>query len=346
MKMTAKSNDKPYVIVPNWNGKDGLKACLDSLQAQSLKPHIIVVENGSTDGSVEYIQDNYPAVELILHDVNKGYAGGVNPGFKRAIEDNTKYAAPFNNDAVADKNWLKELVTYMDKYPGVGIAACKVLTADGKHMDSTGDQYTVWGLPYPRGRGESDITKYDTDTNIFGASGAASIYRVETLKEVGLLDEDFFAYYEDVDISFRAQLYGWKVSFVPSSFVYHEISTTSNKIKGFVTYQTMKNQPLLLYKNVPSKYLWRIGWRFMLAHVLFYLRAFQRRQGWIATKGDWKGTMLLGNARRQRKIIQANRKVSDEYIWSMLTHDLPPNAAALRKLRAFWWKITFRSRSA
>lgn len=344
MKMSAKSTNKPYVIVPNWNGKDGLKACLDSLQAQTLKPHIVVVENGSTDGSVEYIQKYYPDIELIIHDVNKGYAGGVNPGFKRAIEDNASYAAPFNNDAVANKNWLKELVAYLDTNPEIGIAACKVLTSDGKHMDSTGDQYTVWGLPYPRGRGESDITKYDKDTEIFGASGAASLYRVDMLKEIGLLDEDFFAYYEDVDISFRAQLYGWKIAFVPSSEVYHEISATSNKIKGFVTYQTMKNQPLLLYKNVPRKYLWRIGWRFMFAHCLFYVRAFQRRQGWIATKGDWKGTMLLGKARKQRKIIQANRKVTDEYIWGMLTHDLPPNAHALRKIRSFWWKLTFRSR--
>lgn len=344
MKKAERSMKKPYVIVPNWNGKDGLKACLDSLQAQTLKPHVIVVENGSTDGSVEYIQKYYPDIELIIHDVNKGYAGGVNPGFKRAIEDNATYAAPFNNDAVANKNWLGELVEFLDAHPKVGIAACKVLTSDGKHMDSTGDQYTVWGLPYPRGRGESDITKYDKDTEIFGASGAASLYRVDMLKEIGLLDEDFFAYYEDVDISFRAQLYGWKIAFVPSSEVYHEISATSNKIKGFVTYQTMKNQPLLLYKNVPRKYLWRIGWRFMLAHCLFYVRAFQRRQGWIATKGDWKGTMLLGKARKQRKIIQANRKVTDEYIWSMLTHDLPPNAHALRKIRSFWWKLTFRSR--
>lgn len=340
--MAAKSTNKPYVIVPNWNGKEGLKACLDSLFAQTLTPHVIVVENGSTDGSVEYVQQNYPDVELIIHDVNKGYAGGVNPGFKRAIEDNVIYAAPFNNDAAADKDWLKLLVEYMDSHQEVGIAACKVLSADGKHLDSTGDQYTVWGLPYPRGRGENTIDKYDNQMDIFGASGAASLYRVSMLREIGLLDEDFFAYYEDVDISFRAQLYGWKVSFVPKSFVYHEISATSSKIKGFVTYQTMKNQPLLLYKNVPRKYLWRIGWRFMLAHILFYMRAIQRRQGWIATKGDWKGTMLLSKARKQRKTIQANRKVSDEYIWSMLTHDLPPNAAALRKIRALWWRLTFR----
>ena len=342
MSMAKKSTSRAVVVIPSWNAKDALKGCLDSLLAQTLKPHIIVVDNGSIDGSADYIEKHYPDVELIRHDVNKGYAGGVNPGFRRAIELGADYTAPFNNDAVADKNWLKRLVDYLDGHTEVGIAACKVLSADGKHIDSTGDQYTVWGLPYPRGRGETDINKYDDDTEIFGASGAASLYRVKLLETVGLLDEAFFAYYEDVDLSFRAQLAGWKVAFVPDSVVYHEISATSNKIKGFATYQTMKNQPLLLYKNVPRKYLWRIGWRFTIAHCLFFIRAITRGQGWPALKGDLKGTALLGEARRQRKQIQTDRKAADSYIWSMLTHDLPPNAHALRKLRSVWWALTFR----
>lgn len=333
---------KPVVIVPNWNGLDELQPCLDSLAAQTLKPHVIVVDNGSVDGSVAFIKKQYPDIELILHDVNKGYAGGVNPGFLRAIEMSADYAAPFNNDAVADKNWLKRLVSYLDDHPEAGIAACKVLSAGGKHLDSTGDQYTVWGLPYPRGRGESDIDRYDDDTEIFAASGAASLYRVSMLEQIGLLDEAFFAYYEDVDLSFRAQLAGWKVAFVPDAVAYHATSTTSNKLKGFATYQTMKNQPLLLYKNVPRRYLWRIGWRFTLAHVLFFLRAITRGQGWPALKGDLRGTALLGQARQQRRQIQAGKKVPDEYIWGMLIHDLPPNAAALRKLRGWWWKVTLR----
>lgn len=336
---------KPVVVIPNWNGLDGLKDCLDSLQAQTLKAHIIMVDNGSVDDSVPYVEKHYPEVEIIQHTYNKGYAGGVNPGFKRAIELGTKYVAPFNNDAVADKNYLKHLVAYLDSHPETGIAACKVLSADGKHIDSTGDQYTVWGLPYPRGRGETNIHKYDNDAEIFGASGAASLYRVAMLQEVGLLDEDFFAYYEDVDLSFRAQLAGWKVAFVPQSIVYHAISATANKIKGFHTYQTMKNQPVLLYKNVPRRYFWPVFWRFALAHTLFFLRAITRHQGWAALKGDWKGTVLLMRARTKRRLIQKSKKVSDAYIWSMLTHDLPPNAKALRKLRGSWWKLILKKAS-
>ena len=329
----------PSVVVPNWNGRSSLKDCLDSLQAQSLQPHIIVVDNGSTDGSVELIEKGYPEVELIKHSRNKGYAGGVNPGFRRAIELKTKYVAPFNNDAVADKRWLEKLVNYMEAHDSVGIATCKLLDSNGKHLDSTGDYYTIWGLPYPRGRGEHNINKYDNQAEIFGASGGASLYRVAMLEKIGLFDEDFFAYYEDVDLSFRAQLSGWKVSYVPESIAYHQIGGTSKKLRGFTTYQTMKNLQLLYYKNVPRRFMYRIGWRFFIAQCLFIARAFSRGQGLTAVRGDFKGTYLLFKKIGERRRIQQSKTVSDDYIWQLIVHDLPPNARALRKLRSGWWKI-------
>lgn len=339
MKKAGKSMQAPCVIVPNWNGEDSLKGCLDSLRAQTLKAHIIVVDNGSADGSVEFIEKHYPEVELIRHDQNKGYAGGVNPGFKRAIELGAKYAAPFNNDAIADKQWLAKLVEYLDSNERAGIAACKLLTTDGKRLDSTGDYYTVWGLPYPRGRGETDIDKYDSETDIFAASGGASLYRVKMLEQVGLLDETFFAYYEDVDLSFRARLAGWKVAFVPNSIAYHEISATSSRIKGFATYQTLKNLPMLLVKNVPRRYLYRVGWRYFLAQTLFFGRAVARGHGWLAVKGKVMCVLLLPATLNKRHHVQRSKSVSDEYIWELLVHDLPPNARALRKLRGRWRKI-------
>src|SRR6201999_312952 len=102
----------------------------------------------------------------------------------------------------------------------------------------------------------SDIDKYDKQTAVFVASGGASLYRIKMLQEIGLFDEDFFAYYEDVDLSFRAQLAGWKVAYAPRAVAYHQIGATSGHIKGFTTYQTIKNLPLLFYKNVPRKFYW------------------------------------------------------------------------------------------
>ena len=335
-----KSTKQPVVIIPNLNGGAELLDAVNSLVAQTLVPHIIVVDNASTDDSVTKLQSAYPNVELILHTTNKGYAGGVNPGLTRAIELGADYVAPFNDDAVADKQWLQKLVDALDAQPQAGAAACKVLTSDGRQLDSTADYFTNWGLPYPRGRGEDDQQQYDTQTDIFGASGAASLYRVKALQEVGLLDEDFFAYYEDVDLSFRLQLAGWKVVYVPTARVYHHIGLTSGRMKGFTTYQTMKNLPLVTFKNVPSKYLWSVTWRLTLARSLFLLRAISRGQGWYAFKGDFVATYLLFKKMPERRRIQATKKVSDDYIWSIFTHDLPPNATALRSLRARWRKLT------
>lgn len=329
------------VVVPNWNGADHLKACVDSLLAQSLPCRVIVVDNGSIDGSIKLLEQ-YSDLEIILHDENKGFAGGVNAGFRRAIDDDLKYVATLNNDAVADKNWLIELVGVLDKNPRAGIATSKILDAKGKKLDSTGDYLTNWGLPYPRGRGEIDKGQYDDQTEVFGASGGASLYRTKTLNEIGLFDEDFFAYYEDVDLSFRAQLAGWKVRFVPKAIVHHAIGATSGKIKGFTAYQTMKNQQLLLYKNLPKHFKGHVWRRFTLAHTLFLFRALSRGLGWQAIKGDIKGTFLMVKKRSERQSIQASKKVSDEYIWKMLVHDLPPNARNLRRLRGMGWKLRGR----
>lgn len=342
MVKSTKHKQVPVVIIPNLNGGDDLLAALQSLHKQTCKPYIIVVDNASTDGSTNKAKEQYPEIEVITHSVNKGYAGGVNPGFKRAIELEATYAAPFNDDAIADPRWLERLVNHLDAHPEAGAAAAKVLKADGKHMDSTGDQLTHWGLAYPRGRDEPTSDKYDNQTDIFAASGAASLYRVTALKEVGLLDEDFFAYYEDVDLSFRLQLAGWKVQYVPTSVVYHQIGTTSSKIKGFTTLQTSKNLPLLVFKNMPDKYLLRVMLRLNLARMLFTLRALTRGQIIPALKGGMQASKLMIQKRHERELIQRNKKVSDEYIWSIITHDLPPNASALRKLRSLYWKITRR----
>lgn len=330
---------KPVVVIPNLNGGEELLAAVQSLLVQTLVPHIIVVDNASTDGSAELVAKQYPDVEVIYNDKNYGYAGGVNPGFRRAIELRATYAAPFNDDATADPNWLKHLVNFLDSEPTYGAACCKVLKEDGKSLDSTGDYLTTWGLPYPRGRGEEDHGQYDNATEIVAASGAASLFRVEALTEVGFFDENFFAYYEDIDLGLRLQLAGWKVGFVPKSKVFHKIGMTSDRVKGFTTLQTMKNEPLLLWKNLSFLQLLRVWPRFYLAYTLFFWRAVTRGQGLVALKGVLCALALGFKKIPERAHIRSHRTVSDAYIWSIMVHDLPPNAHALRRLRTAWWKL-------
>lgn len=159
------------------------------------------------------------------------------------------------------------------------------------------------------------------------------MYRVSMLKSVGLFDNDFFAYYEDVDLSFRAQLAGWKVAYVASSEAYHHIGATSTKIAGFTTRQTMKNIPWLLWKNVPWQMIPTILPRFTLAYISFMFSAISRGQGVPAITGSLISFMYLPKKFVQRYSIRRQRKVSVDYIKSIITHDLPPDATKLLKLR-------------
>lgn len=329
----------PFVVIPNWNGADRIRACLDSLKLQSQPHEVIVVENGSVDNSAEIIEKEYPGAILIRHAKNKGFTGGVNAGIRYAIEQNGEYVALLNNDAVADKDWLKRLVDFLDNNPEAGIATGKILESGGKELDSTGEAYSIWGLSFPRGRGQEDKGQFDKDNWVFGASGGASLYRISMLKEIGLFDEDFFAYYEDVDISFRAQLGGWKVGYAPQAVVYHQIGATSSAIKGFATYQTLKNLPLLLWKNVPWALMPKVWPRLVLAHSGIAFSALRRGQFGPVFKAVAVCIVLWLKKLSQRHKIQKIRKVPISYIESIITHDLPPNAGKLRVLRGRWWRL-------
>lgn len=325
------------VVVLNWNGIKDTISCLDSLVAQTYTSYsIVVIDNGSIDDSVitlkKYIADHIKKpIELICNEKNLGFAGGVNTGIEWALNNNFDAVALFNNDATADKNWLKELVKALDNQE-VGISTGLLLHEDGKTIDSTGDWYSKWGLPFPRNRDENTVFA-SNDGYVFGASGGATLYRSEMLRNIGLFDNDFFAYYEDADISFRAQLAGWKVYYNSEAIAYHKQGATSKKIPGFAVYQTFKNLPLLFMKNVPTRLLIPIGIRFYFAYLLMYLNTFKHQAGWMATKGLLMALALKPKALKQRKTIQHNKRVTDEYIKSILWDDLPPDQTGVRKVR-------------
>lgn len=328
---------KTAVIIPNWNGEDFLNDCLDSLLVQTFSSTVIVVDNGSNDRSKEILKSYGDKIVTIYREKNYGFTGGVNLGLEYAIDHEYDAAALLNNDAVVEKNWLENLTKNLKE--GIGITTSLILSHDGKTIDTTGDQLTVWGLPYPRGRGnKADDIQKDNEL-VFGASGGASLYSVRMLKEIGLFDEDFFAYYEDVDISWRAQLAGWKVLFVPSAKVYHRIGATSGRMKGFTSYHTFKNLRLLVLKNT-SPGLRRIIYpRFYLAYSFFQLKSLFTRNAFSMIKGSFMGIYLSPKKLRERKAILAAQKVTDDYILGILTHDLPENSTKLRKLRSIWRKI-------
>lgn len=329
--------DRLVVIVLNWNGIDDTLVCFESLLKQTVSDfRIIIVDNGSVDSSKEVLKklqnDNPEKLVVLYNSYNKGFAGGVNTGISWALKNNSETVVLFNNDAAADKKWLQSLVNAsQDKQ--TGIVTGLLLHTDKKTIDSTGEQYSKWGLPFPRNR-KLAVDSAPLAGYTFGATGGASLYKTALFKDIGLFDEDFFAYYEDTDVSFRAQLAGWKVMYTPEAVAYHKQGATSNKIPGFAVRQTFKNLPLLFIKNVPNSLLLNVGVRFWLAYILMLGHAIKNGQGGPAINGWSQGVVLFWKtALPARRTVQRSKKVTDEYIKSILWPDLPPDQTGLRKLR-------------
>lgn len=328
--------DTVAVVVLNYKGIDDTRACIASLSQQSYENFTIVaVENGSGDDSADEfkkLEASYgKKLQTLYNDKNLGFDGGVNTGIRWALEHGFEYVALFNNDATADKDWLATLVAAANKHNS-GITTGLFLREDGATIDSTGDWYTTWGLPFPRNRGD-EASKAPEGGFIFGATAGATLYSVPMLRSIGIFDEDFFAYYEDVDISFRAQLAGWKVYYEPSARAYHKLSQTSKRMKsGFTVYHTFKNLPLVYIKNVPTSLLLPIGFRFYTAYWLMVGKATIRDRNLAALKGAGMSFIIGCKDLATRHRIQKNKKVSGEYIKSILWNDLPPDQTGLRKL--------------
>jgi GT2 family glycosyltransferase len=325
---------KTSVVVPTLNGLEDLKNCLASLRRQTTECTIIVVTNGTTDGTQRFISLNYPEVIVLSYPRPLGFAGAVNAGIRYSIEHGFRRIALLNNDAVAARDWLARVSERMDLNPSCGVVTSKIKSVEENRLDSTGDYYTNWFLPYPRGRGKRDRGQYETPEKIVAASGGASLFKSETFQNIGLFDEAFFAYYEDVDVGLRAQHAGIEVWYEPQAVVTHKIGATSSRIKGFTTAQTMKNLPLVVIKNVPFRLILKYGWKFWLAYTLFALRACTRWQGHYALKGWLKSIYYTPHALVERRRIMKFSKLSTEEFDKILVHDLPPNAKHLRRLRS------------
>ena len=321
--------ERLVVIVINWNGIDDTVACIKSLSKQVQPVDIVVVDNGSTDDSVSVLEKT-KNITLIKQD-NLGIAGGMNTGAKYALENGYKYFALLNNDTLVDKYWSKKLV---EKAVGgnVGVVTSLMLDITGDKIDTTGEQYSIWGLSFPRGRDRKVETAPESGF-VFAATGGASLYKTEVIRDIGLFDEDISAYYEDTDMCFRAQLAGWKVVYAKDAVVYHKRGESSKKIPGFTVYQTFKNLPLVYIKNVPRGLLFKIGIRFYFAYLMIYLNAIKNGSGVPATKGLLKGFLLGFKKLGERYRIQSTKKVTSKYIAGMLWDDLPPDQSGLRKLR-------------
>ena len=320
---------KVSLIIPNWNGRAYLERCLESLQAQTCPDfEIVVVDNGSTDGSPDLVAQRFPAVRLIRQATNLGFAAGNNAGFRAT---SSEFVATLNNDAWAEPTWLAELVQAMERHPRVGACASKMLLASRPGtLDSAGIIADRAGITWNRRNCEPDTGEGEAPTEVFGACAGAALYRRAMLEDVGLFCEDFFCYLEDADLAWRARLRGWRCLYVPTAVVHHAHSATGREGSAFKNRLLGRNKVWLIARNYPSPQVWLylpIIAVYDAAAVAYHLLA---RRDVSPLQGRLAGLRGLPRALRQRRDIQARRTVP----WPELATHLSPLPHPLQVLRA------------
>ncbi len=307
------------LVIPTYNGAHLLTVCLAAIERQSRPPEeTIVVDDASTDGTPALLRARYPWVRVLTHGQNRGFAGAANTGISAATGD---VVVLLNNDTEAEPGWLAALVAPLQADPGIGFCASKLLLFDRRdHLHSAGDGYSVGGIPVNRGAWCRDDGRFDLSEPVFGACAAAAAYRRTMLHELGGLDEWLVSYLEDVDLSWRAQLRGYRCQFVPAARVYHQVSASGGGIRP--SYYCGRNFLLVLASDVPGPLL-RRHWRAILRQqgaVLWEaLRHAREPAARARLVGFLAGLRQLPAALRRRRRIQARRTVSIEYLEGLLS---------------------------
>ena len=235
------------VVIPNYNGINYIEKCLQFLEGEPA--HIIVVDDGSTDGSRQVVQDKFPRVELICLDRNYGFCKAVNTGIEAS---KTPYVILLNNDTEVQRGFVRALELPLEQHPQIfsGSAQMRNLNRPGL-IDDAGDYYCALGWAFARGK-DKPIQDYQRKRRIFAACGGAAIYRRKIFDEIGLFDENHFAYLEDIDLGYRARIQGYENLYIPGAIVYHAGSGFSgSRYNDFKISLTAKNSIYLIYKNMP-----------------------------------------------------------------------------------------------
>ena len=315
--ISGEPSHRVSIIVVNWNGERFLKDCLGALLSQSYADcEIILVDNGSSDNSVRFTRDNFPGIKIVALKENKGFTGGNVAGLEVA---RGAYVALVNNDARADKSWLQNLIQPMLRDRTIGICASKLIFENSHTVNSAGDGLTTAGVGFNRGLGQK-AGQFETPEPVFGACGAAVLYRRRMLDEIGFLDEDFFLYDEDTDLNFRAQLAGWKCIYVPTAIAYHVANATARRLSDLHVYYHTRNLEFVWIKNMPFGIMLRFAHHKVIQELGSFCYLCVRHGKWgpfFRAKQD--ALRMLPVMLRKRVKIQSGKRVPNGYVRSVLT---------------------------
>ena len=301
------------VVIPNYNGIEYLKNCIDSLLKGTRVPKIIVVDNGSTDGSRELIETGYPQIRLILFSENKGFDAAVNAGIRAA---DTGYVFLLNNDAVVDKACVEELENAMEGRDRLFCAGAKMINMRfPEKIDDAGDFYCALGWAFARGK-DKDVSGYQKPGRIFSACAGAALYRRELFETIGYFDEEHFAYLEDIDIGYRANIMGYRSEYAPKAVVYHAGSGFSgSRHNPFKVDLTARNSIYLIYKNMPVLQI-LLNLPFLLAgYLIKFLFFLKKGMGRVYLRGIVKGLRLSFSGEGRKNKVKFRGKNLPHYLY-------------------------------
>lgn len=317
-----KNSDNPLVsiIIPNYNGEQHLKECLNSLDMMEFDNYeIVLVDNASSDGSVRFVKDLFPEINILSLKKNYGFAEGCNLGVQKARGD---YIAFLNNDTKVDTRWLKELVMAAEKYGENHVYSSKVLFYDDpEKLNTVGGIITPMGSGLDINFGKKDIDKYNKVRFVASPSGCSMLLKKSLFVEMDGFDKDYFAYLEDVDFGWRCWLKGHKTYYIPQSVVYHKYGSTGGKIDTpFRVFNVQKNRQFNILKNFSLSNLitgFIISVIFDLVRIFTFLVHGDFSLISAVLKGNYAFFEEIPKTLTKRKFIQKTRQISDEEMEKM-----------------------------
>ncbi|MFH0910575.1 MAG: glycosyltransferase family 2 protein [Planctomycetota bacterium] len=310
------------LVIPNRDGREYLEKCLEALVVQTQRPmETIVVDDASQDESVAFLGERFPWVKVLCSSEEgapQGFARAANVGIRASTGT---AVALLNNDTIADKTWLEEMARALERHPRAASASCRMLCRDRRRVNALGLQFRADGTCAALASEEADGPRFDRECEVFGPSGGAALWRRKALEDIGLFDEDFFAYYEDADLAFRARAAGYASVYAPRSRVVHlearcpslsRVDKVALRLRNMVWFAALNFPPELLRRQFPG-----IPFRMRLRYFLKYgLRPWK-----VEGRAFWKAARMLAFSsgrtaeKREKRLAAHTAHTADLMRW-------------------------------
>lgn len=320
--MTDRPAPAVSYIIPSWNGLEFLKVVLPSLARQTFTDtETIIVDNGSSDGSLEYLKQEWPKVRVVALGENRGFAPAMNEGIAVARGG---LIALLNNDLELAPDWTARMVEAAATHPQAGMFGGKVLNYyDRTKLDGAGEVMTWFSIAVKRGSGQKDTGQYDTAEAVFGPNTSAAVYRRELMERLGGLDRDFYIYLEDTDLHLRAQLAGFTAWYDPRAVAYHMEGSTAKRMPKKMLKYWHRNRVWLVLKNYPLGKLIRHFPKLLWANGKTLYGAIRHRELGPLLSAWARAWFDLPNVLRKRRRVQRQRTVSAHYLEELISSEFP-----------------------